>query len=326
MTTTNQGEALAELRARTALRGAGLDPTVPLERASSVTNEVWLTPDHVVRVNRSASNRLAREVAVAAHLPPEVGYPPVVAHGGRPGEDWVVSVRVPGEPLAHRWPSLTVEERRTAVEQLGARLRALHDTPAPTGLLPLHGAPQLLQEGSDEPVAPLVAALAELGRLDHVDPILTQEAAEIVQSTASALRPFTSRSLVHGDLTFENVLWHDGEVTAILDLEWARPGPRDLDLDVILRCCAYPKLHVGARHEAATRAEDYALVPAWLRACYPRLFAHPRLIDRLRIYAIAYEVRSLLVDPPTAPPSHQDPRSAYHRLQHLVRGTSYLDQ
>ena len=39
------GTALAELRARTALRGAGLDPSVPIERASSVTNEVWLTPD-----------------------------------------------------------------------------------------------------------------------------------------------------------------------------------------------------------------------------------------------------------------------------------------
>lgn len=325
MTTTKQGDALAELRARTALRGAGLDPSVPLERASSVTNEVWLTPDHVVRVNRSPSNRLAREVAVAAHLPPEVGYPRVVAHGGRAGEDWVVSERVPGEPLAHRWPYLTDDERRRAVEQLAVRLRALHDTPAPAGLLPLHGAPQLLREDAANPVAPLVDALADLARLDHVDPILTQEAAELVLSTAAALRPYPASTLVHGDLTFENVLWHDGEVTAILDVEWARPGPRDLDLDVVLRCCAYPKLHVGPDHEAATRTEDYACVPGWLRECYPRLFAHPRLIDRLRIFAIAYEVRSLLADPPTAPPSHQDPRSAYHRLQHLVRRTSYLD-
>ena len=78
-------------------------------------------------------------------------------------------------------------------------------------------------------------------------------------------------------------------------------------------------------HSASGSAASPVALPAWLRACYPRLFAHPRLIDRLRIYAIAYEVRSLLVDPPTAPPSHQDPRSAYHRLQHLVRGTSYLD-
>lgn len=324
-TNTNQGDALAELRARTALHGAGLDPTVPLERASSVTNEVWISPAHVVRVNRTFDSRLAREVAVGACLPPEVGYPRVVAHGGGTGGDWVVMQRMPGTPLAHRWPHLSDDERRRAVEQLAVRLRAMHDTPAPEGLVALHGIPQLLEQGVEDPVALLVRALGHLGRLDHVDPILTHEAADLVRRTAAALHPFASSTLIHGDVTFENVLWHDGEVTAILDVEWARPGPRDLDLDVILRCCAYPKLHVGPAHEGATRTEDYAEVPSWLRECYPRLFAHPRLVDRLRIYAIAYEVRSLLEDPPTAPAQHQDRRSAYHRLLNLVNRTSYLD-
>jgi scyllo-inosamine 4-kinase len=321
----HQGNALAELRARTALRGAGLDPRAALERASSVTNEVWMTSTHVVRVNRSHDSRLAREAAVAAVLPPEVGYPRIVAHGGRPGEDWLVLERVPGRPLAHRWPDMSEAERRSAVEQLADRLRALHDTRAPTGLLPLHGAPQLLSADADEPVTPLLAALEHLGRFEHVDPLLAEEAADVVRASAPALQPFGSPTLVHGDLTFENVLWDEGTVTAVLDVEWARSGPRDIDLDIILRCCAYPKLHVGPEHEAATRAEDYAEVPGWLRACYPRLFAYPRLLDRLRVFAIAYEVRALLADPPTMPPSLQDRRSAYHRLSHVVGATSYLD-
>src|SRR5688572_32546854 len=92
------GSTLAEVRARTALRGADLDPSVPLKRVSSVTNEVWLTPTHAVRVNRRASNRLYREALVARALPPEVGYPTVVAHGGRRGEDWLVPERVPARP------------------------------------------------------------------------------------------------------------------------------------------------------------------------------------------------------------------------------------
>ncbi len=321
----HQGNALAELRARTALRGAGLDPRAPLERASSVTNEVWMTPTHVVRVNRSHDSRLAREAAVAAVLPPEVGYPAIVAHGGRPGEDWLVLERVPGRPLAHCWPTLSVEQRQTAVEQLAERLRALHDTRAPHGLLALHGTPQLLDPEVDDPVGPLLTALEQLGRLEHVDAILAEEAAQLVERDAPALQPFASTTLVHGDLTFENVLWDDDRITAVLDVEWARPGPRDIDLDIILRCCAYPKLHVGPDHESATRTEDYADVPAWLRASYPRLFAYPRLLDRLRIFAIAYEVRTLLADPPILPPSLQDRRSAYHRLANLVTRTSYLD-
>ena len=96
------GTALAELRARTALRGAGLDPSVPIERVSSVTNEVWLTPEHAVRVNRRPSNRLYREALVAGALPAEVGYPRVVAHGGGKGEDWLVTERVPGRAARAR--------------------------------------------------------------------------------------------------------------------------------------------------------------------------------------------------------------------------------
>lgn len=321
----HQGNALAELRARTALRAAGLDPRVPLQRASSVTNEAWMTETHVVRVNRSHDSRLAREASIAAVLPPEVGYPDVVAHGRRQGEDWIVVTRVPGTPLAHHWPRLTPIERHSAVTQLAARLRALHDTPAPKDLAPLHGAPQLLEVNVDHPTAALLAALEHLARVEHVEPLLTQEAADMVTRMAPALDPFVAPTLVHGDLTFENVLWHEGELTAVLDIEWARPGPRDIDLDIILRCCAYPKLHVAEEFEADTRAEDYAEVPAWLEEVYSRLFAYPRQPERLRLFAIAYEVRELLAYPPDRPVAKLDPRHAYHRLARVVRGESYLD-
>src|SRR5690606_24079106 len=138
--------------------------------------------------------------------------------------------------------------------------------------------------------------------------------------------PFVAPTLVHGDMTFENVLWHEGEITALLDVEWARPGPRDIDLDIILRCCAYPKLHVAEAHEAKTRAEDYAKVPEWLQEVYSRLFAYPRLPERLRVFAIAYEVRELIAFPPTAAADSLHPDHAYHRLARLVRYESYLDR
>lgn len=325
MTNGQQGTALAELRARTALRGAGLDPQVPLERASSVTNEVWLTPTHVVRVNRSHDNRLVRETVIADALPPEVGYPRIVARGRGQGEDWLVSDRVPGTPLAHQWPDLTVEERRSAVAQLAKRLVALHSTPAPPDLPAIVGAPQLLEVGADDPTAPVREALERAARLEHVDPLLLQEAADLVARCAPALHPYTATTLVHGDVTFENVLWHEGQVTALLDVEWSRPGPSDLDLDIILRCCAYPKMHVAEEFEGRTDAADYADVPEWLAESYPRLFAYPNQRDRLRVFSIAYEVRELLAFPPTSPARTLSPLHAYHRLARVVRRESYLD-
>lgn len=325
MTNAEKGTALAQLRARTALRGAGLDPQVPLERASSVTNEVWLTPTHVVRVNRSHDNRLVRETIIADALPPEVGYPRIVAHGRGQGEDWLVSERVPGTPLAHHWPDLTTEERRGAVTQLAKRLVALHSTPAPLDLPPIVGTPQLLEVGADDPTAPVLAALEQAARLEHVDSLMLHEALDVVQQCAPALHPYIATTLVHGDVTFENVLWHEGEVTALLDVEWARPGPSDLDLDIVLRCCAYPKLHVAEEFEGRTDAADYADVPIWLAESYPKLFAYPNQRDRLRVFSIAYEVRELLAFPPHAPVKDLSPLHAYHRLARLVRGTSYLD-
>jgi hygromycin-B 7''-O-kinase len=326
MTYGQKGTALAELRARTALHGAGLDSSVPLERASSVTNEVWLTPNHVVRVNRSHDNRLAREAIIAAALPEAVGYPCIVAHGGRNGEDWLVAKRVPGSPLAHRWPDLSREDRRRAIGQLATRLAAVHATKAPAELPAIAGTPQLLEVGSFDPTPPLIAALEQAVRLPHVDPLVIREAIDLVQRVGVALQPFTASTLVHGDVTFENVLWHDGEVTALLDVEWARRGPRDLDLDIVLRCCAYPQLHVAEAFESRTHAEDYEDVPGWLAEDYPGLFSFPGQIDRMRVYSIAYDVRDLLATPPTVGVKDLSPLHAYHRLLRIVERDSYLDK
>lgn len=316
---------LAEVRARTALRDAGLDPAAPLKRVTSVTNEVWLTPTHAVRVNRRPSNRLYREALVAAALPPEVGYPTVVAHGGGRGEDWLIAERVPGEPLAHVWPDLSDAERYRAVNQLAGRLAALHATPAPPDLPPIENAPQLLENGALEPTGPVVAALRRAMSLPHVDPVMLANAVELVIALSPSLKPFQDQTLVHGDVTFENVLWHQGRITALLDVEWARPGPRDLDLDILLRCSAYPQLHVGDAHVGRTRAEDYAEVPWWLARAYPSLFEYPQQIDRVRIYSIAYDVQDLLASPPQVAPRRLPDLHAYHRLQRVVDGKSYID-
>lgn len=321
----DKGGALAEVRARTALQAAGLDPSVPLQRVSSVTNEVWLTPDHAVRVNRGHGDRLAREALVAAALAPEVGYPPVVASGSGSGQDWLVMERVPGEPLAHHWPEMSPVVRRRAVRQIAQRLAALHRTPAPDDLPVVEDPPQVLRWCGRDPITPVLDALWCAARLPNVDPMLLHDARELVQRCAGALTPYQASTLVHGDVTFENVLWADGEVTALLDVEWARPGPPDLDLDVILRCCAYPALHVAEAHAGRTRDEDYADVPYWLTDDYPDLWSHPRIFERLRLYSIAYDVRALLRSPPETPRIGLPKHHPLNRLGRVVEGHSYLD-
>ena len=317
-------QRLAEMRARKALLAAGLDADRPLTLLESATNEVWAAGDVVVRLNRRTQARLGREAALAAALPPEVRYPEVLASGTEAGDDWIVLRRVPGTPLVRVWPRLAVEERRRAVGQVAQALRAVHATPEPAGLPPAGEAPQLLQPGAHA-VDPVVTALERAAKLPHVDAGAMATAVEWVRVMQTALDPFEAPTLVHGDLHFQNVLWDGEQVTALLDLEFARAAPPDVDLDVLLRFCVVPFLFVPIGREDEAKAEDYADVPFWFRDVYPELFAHRRAFDRLRLYAVGFDVRDLLANPPTRPPSQLTRHHPYRRLLATLRGQGHLD-
>jgi hygromycin-B 7''-O-kinase len=319
-----RGSPLAELRARNAMRWAGLDAEQPLEPATSATNQVWLTPGHVVRVSSGLTARLAREAAVAQLLPPEVPYPRVVAHGSGSGDDWLICARVLGTPLAHLWPDLDRPTRRAAAADLAAALRALHQVHVREPLPPLERVPHLL-EPTHTPLAALREGLERAARLPHVDRGLLLDLAHMLEGWAPALPSLEATTLIHGDLTFENML-HDGDrLSAVLDLEWARPAPIDLDLDVLLRTCAFPELHVAPQHASRADAQDYQPVPAWLAEDHPDLFAADRLLDRLRIYDLAFTLRELLESPPRQRAAGLDPRHSLRRLQRLASGRGHVD-
>jgi hypothetical protein len=320
------GSALAEVRARRALADADLDPTVPIERASSVTNEVWLTEEHVIRVNRQPNSRLQREGELAPHLPPEVGYPAIVAQGGQPGKDWMIVERLPGQPLARSWPTMSEQQRHDAVRDIAIKLRAVHLTQEPPGLLASPASPQVLGLDGERAVDTLLAALQRARSLANIDASVIQAAILFVTERAHLIEPFDTHTLVHGDLTFENVLCHEGKVVALLDFEWSRRVPPDVDLDILLRFCAYPFLHVAPDYEHLASPEEYRLVPWWFRDSYPELFEFPAQLDRMRIYSLAYDVRELLAHPPGVRPNELSPYHPYIRMRNVVEGRSYLDE
>jgi aminoglycoside phosphotransferase (APT) family kinase protein len=312
------------VRARRALSQAGLDEGMPLERVPHTLNEVWYAGHYVLRVTPSPmSRRLEHEAAVARVLPPEVLYPTVVSHGRGPLGEWLLLRRVPGQPLSRTWPEMSDAERRRAVSQVADALRALHSV-----VLPQDGpaaiAPPFLDHGTLEcphqlPPARTLELVDQAMALRYVDSAMLANAAEIVRIGEAALNgDHEARTLVHGDLHFENILWDGGEVSALIDFEWARPGPPDLDLDVLLRFCAEPGVNVAKDYEQQLRRRDYREVPVWLRESYPGLFAHPRLSDRLALYSLAYDLRELLLRPPRCAVEQLPMHHPYNRIRRLV--------
>ena len=310
----------ARLRAQKVFRELGLPLVADAERAPSAANEVWVCGDRVLRINPvQGSRRLHREAVLAAKLPKGVGYPAVLGYGVAATGEWLLVERVPGTVLSRVWPTLSEDERRAAVRDVGARLKLIHKTKAP---------PEVLGDDRFDayPVEPtrLLLMLAQARELPHVHPRVLDEATAFVTAAAKYLDPQSKWVFVHGDLHFENVLWHEGKVRAVLDFEFARPAPRDVDLATLLRFCAAPHLHVAEDYEAVTREQDYRTVSLWLAEVYPQLFAAPHLRERLALYDLAFDIWELLRRPPHLPVEHLPPFHAYNRIRRTVEGRGLM--
>lgn len=321
---------LGQTRAKHALRSAGLHYQVHLERASSTNNEIYLSPEHVVRINTDVSLRLKREAQLYPHLPDEPWSPRLVARGGQVGSDFLIVERKRGQPLAHAWPFMSQAGRKHAVAQLGAAMSAIHATPTPESLDRLPTNPQLLDRRTETAVRPVLNALERLSDDLHLDSGVIRAASDYVMDNWKALQGLPEDHLIHGDLTFENILWDGTDMSAIVDFEWSRGAPADLDLDVLLRCCHFPAEHVAPEFRERSRADDYADVPVWLAEAYPGLFAHPQLIERIMMYAISFEVAEMLQIAGQDHLSDHGPTNPYTRLISLVSTgghvTSMLDR
>ena len=318
----------AVLRVLHVLRAAGITDAGRPERVPSA-NEVWYADPYVVRLTTSpASRRLAHEVSVARMLPPGVPYPPIVHHGADDLCEWLITVRVPGQALSRAWTGMSEQERCEAVTQLGGvmrRLHRVHERRAPDRAI----RPPFLEGDTLEcphqlPGKRILELVDRARLLPHVDPTVLDAAADLVGAYADALDE-EATALVHGDLHFENVMWDGESITALLDLEWARLGSADIDLDVLLRFCAAPFLHVAGDYAHLARRQDYREVPRWLRHAYPALFGHPRLRERLTLYNLSYDLRGLLLDPPAGRPEGLEPYHPYNRVRRLVSGDTHLE-
>jgi aminoglycoside phosphotransferase (APT) family kinase protein len=317
--------AVAQARARQALAEAGFPSDGALVPLRNVTNEVWLTEQHMIRLNRRHDARLRKEMAIAQLLPDILGYPAILAYGGEEGDDHLVTERPSGQVLAHAWPSLTGQQRHAAVIGLAEILQAVHSVRLPLDIPPIADPPLLESVSRVSPTENVVAALALIARHAHIDDGVLTSVQAMVRDLTLALEPFESPTMIHGDLHFENVLWDGHRVSGLLDFKWARPAPIDLELDVLLRYCSLPFIYVdGARRKLMT-AEAHAQVPWQLADAYPALFSSARQFDRMRVFSIAHDVRELLLYPPPLPVDQLPEHHPYCRLVRMVRGESHLD-
>lgn len=266
------------------------------------SNDAWRIGPVVLRICwRGDRGRFAREAAVTRALPEQVPYPEVLDIGSDGDLAWQVTRAVEGVPLASVWRGLSRAQQRAAVHQIGQALAALHAHRFPAGIvaelaLPRPGSDVPALVGADITPLPLrraealLAAARDEGRADRT---LVDDAAARLRELAGAdplagaEPPAGAVTCVHGDAHLGNTLWKGGRLTALLDFEWVRLGPPDLEIE--------PYLRADVTGLGRTEVRD---ILGWLVESYPSMFAAPDLVRRLWLYQIATAVRGLFLDRP----------------------------
>lgn len=301
----------ADRRLAAAARDAGvsIDGAVRLPSAS---NEAWRVGDAVLRISWSGDReRARREVLVLEGLPASVPHPELLGHGTTEGRTWTLTRWVPGDVAFGTWRSMSPARRDRFAAEVAEALLALHQwsPPAEVRNLVAHRPPATDVEevlGQDVNPLPIDRALRlvdEAKRAPHADPGVIDAAAERLRDLRAFDVGGAGDVVIHGDLHLRNLVEAGGSLGTILDFEWVRVRPPDLDMQAFLR---------------AEADADSADVIVRLASHYPAIVAHPRIVERLWLYDLACTLRDVIVTPATAPPAHLPPHHPLRRLPRIV--------
>lgn len=312
---------MLELRRLSAVaRAAGLRSIDDAVRLPSASNEAWKVGDAVVRISWSSDHeRLHREVMMLEHLPTAVPHPELIGHGTTEERTWTLTRWVPGSAAIDTWRSMSSPNRDQFARQLAEALEALHQWTPPRELreLIVQQAPATTVDdliGQDVNPLPIDRALAlvdEAKRAPHADAAVIDAAAERLRELRAFDVDGGDSVVLHGDLHLRNMVEVEGSLQTLLDFEWVRLGPPDLDLQAFLRA------------EEETESAD---VITRLAKHYPALVSHPHAVERLWLYDVACTLRDVIVCPATDVPANLESHQPLRRLAFIVEGPDYIER
>jgi len=256
-----------------------------VRRAGGWTNAVWLADRLALRLC-TVPNRdhLLREARLATLFPSGVGYPSLVEAGCTLGYAWTLAERLPGTSLGEVWEGLAWQERQVALQGLWTRAEAVHAVPVARAAAIV--VPQRAWFNSNDPVE-AEAGLARVTGAGALSPsqrrVLRAALARFWEVEAEA-----PRVLSHGDLTLDNTMWHAGQVSALLDFEYALVAPVQLDLNHLVKAAFGPDS--GAVSAAAADARGAAALRETVAASARPRLAQPPERALLMGYAILLEL------------------------------------
>ena len=206
------------------------------ERAGGWTNAVWLNGGVVLRLsNQEGSDRIRRETQRAKMLPASVGYPVNIATGVTDGYEWSLSKRIQGKVLSEVWGGLSWPEKSAAVKQILDIMNSVHS-------VDVGKVERLTLRRAWYSAFDRETSLADIDRY-VTQKIFTSGQGRILRDILEQFYKWNNSVvpvLNHGDITMDNLLWHEGNVVSLLDFEHSVIAPCQLDIHSLVNLALIP--------------------------------------------------------------------------------------
>jgi aminoglycoside phosphotransferase (APT) family kinase protein len=274
------------------------------QRAGGWTNAVWMTDDLVLRLStRKERKNLLQEAKLSALFPSQVGYPQIVETGTTAGYAWTLAKKLPGKSLGDAWDDLLCEERVIALQGLWARAQAVHSVSCEEVAATVSRRAWFNSTNPEEAEVSLIRLAKE--------EVFTQAETFMLQGALAhfwEVLPSVPCVLCHGDLTRDNAMWHEGQVTALLDFEFAVMAPVQLDLNHLVKSAFGPG-------DAATDMREAQQIRQAVKELALPILAQPNSKVLLVGYAILLEL--WLLEDWLVHPEGEGPLEQWEPLQRL---------
>jgi len=223
------------------------------ERAGGWTNAVWINGDVVLRLSlRKGNDIIRREVERSKVLPSTVGYPPNISVGITDDYEWSLSERVQGKVLSEVWFNLSWAEKLITIKQIINIMNEVHS----------------VEISKIEHLTLRTAWYSSFNESESLGDIeryikcgyFTPEQGRILKDILINFyksKTYITPVLCHGDITTDNLLWHDGNVVSLLDFEHSVIAPCQLDIHSVANLVLIQYDEVSSKDIVILTEENY---------------------------------------------------------------------
>lgn len=197
------------------------------------------------------------------------------------GREYILMDKLPWRKLSESWNHFNVIQKDKIIRQICKQLQIIHSVSFD------NYSSQRPKEFSSWRKA--IQNYTNFSTLDKKDfDVLSQKNIKLLydyyQKYEYLLDNVSWPVMVHNDFHFENILYKNDSITAILDFDFARQAPREYELWHIIDFFHTPKYFVEEELEKLwvnfKQTDELKLFKKY----YPDLFSNPDIIYRLRIY------------------------------------------